>query len=120
MKQYQKGYWSGSHYITQGERGYWTKWGKIRNRLNDDLVADWVCQTCAVQQFKILTPFLLPFDDSVEKVKICARCRWKSNVWKRPTFALLIEVIRKPDTIHLGMKRETLWTLSVVANEGGE
>lgn len=107
---YKKGYWKGSHYITQGRKGYWSKYGRSTNEIESSTPREWICQSCAVPQFSILPQFLLSLeDDTWERVKVCTLCAWRSKVWNRPLFYELIEVIRIPSI--LTFEVETLLTL---------
>jgi len=91
------GYWKGSHYISKGTRGYWSKYGGGR-QIEDTQNNAWVCQSCKEEQWPILPSYRMLFDnDTNETVRVCSLCKNKSVVTKTIIFVDLIDIIRIPD-----------------------
>jgi hypothetical protein len=91
------GHWEGSHYISKGTRGYWSKYGGGR-QVEDLQEHNWVCQSCKEEQFNVLPSYRILFDgENNETARVCVLCKHKSVVTKTIIFLDLIDIIRIPD-----------------------
>ncbi len=78
-----RGYWKGSHYISRGVTGHWSKYGgTIREVVITQFGVvgvedEWACQSCGLLQPKDLSPYLYKHPDAEaqsERLRVCAVC----------------------------------------------
>lgn len=74
IKTGKRGYWQGSHYISTGFTGHWTKWGgAVKDVVQENLSEEWYCQSCGELQPAILTPLKYEFPVN-EFIRVCSYC----------------------------------------------
>lgn len=78
-----RGYWKGSHYISKGMTGHWSKYGGVIREVVITqygvvgVDSEWACQSCGVMQPVDLTPYLWKHPDAeaeTERLRVCAKC----------------------------------------------
>lgn len=69
-----KGYWKGSHYISRGMTGHWSKWGGAnKDVIQENLSKEWACQSCGDIQPYALTPYKYEYPKG-EYIRVCWIC----------------------------------------------
>lgn len=87
------GHWEKSTYVSQGKRGYWSKYGSGVKWKEEDRVENWYCQSCNREQPAIVHPYKIPFNDS-DSAKVCSFCKHVSLINKVLIYSELLIIIR--------------------------
>lgn len=71
-----RGYWQGSHYISRGRTGHWSKWGGPRKDLiQEEVTNTWYCQSCRKEQKKEFMVYQFEFPlGGKEYIRVCHDC----------------------------------------------
>lgn len=69
-----KGFWKGSHYVSQGATGHWSKWGGGKKSAKQERPQEfWYCSSCAEQQHESMPRYDYKIGEN-EYVKVCSKC----------------------------------------------
>lgn len=93
-----RGHWEKGRYVVGNSRtGSWSKWGGARQGEIREELPEWMCQVCGKKQLKVFPEYLIPLDDeTLEYLRICTECQFRSVVSKSYSFTRLhIEVMTK-------------------------
>lgn len=91
------GYWVKSHYMSQSNTGFWSKYGGARYVEQQDL-PEWTCQACNEKQFKVLPFYLIEYPEG-EKLRICGMCRHVVLRFQLQSFLELVAKVRRTDLL---------------------
>jgi hypothetical protein len=92
IKKWNLGHWDKGHYVSTGNRGYWSKYGG-GDHWREPEEKTWYCQSCNQEQLSVMPSYKIPLNDS-EFARVCPMCKHISLIEELIYFSELVNLIR--------------------------